>query len=275
MTALSGFRNATTLALTLATACAGAPAWSACSRPFNVPVSAIGMSVTVSGLNVGGVYPELLRSLDGKNGCTFNFSPVPRARLEAMFETARADILVPATRTPRRDQLGYFVPVIVSRATLISIDAKRAPVHTMQQLRDRKTLRLALVRGYDYGQAYQALAKELTAQGRVVLETDAVSVARLINVGLADATIMAPTILAGAIEGDARVGSMLPRLRIEPIDELPWGESGIYISRTSVGSEDRAELERLITAAVKSGAAWDIYKRYYTPDVLNMSSRPH
>ncbi|MES2298430.1 MAG: transporter substrate-binding domain-containing protein [Pseudomonadota bacterium] len=267
------------LAGLLAFACAFAstlalPASAACSRPILVPVSAIGKSVIIKGEGISGAYPDLLRDLGAKYGCDFQFTAVPRARQEALFATAKADLLVPATRTPRRDALGYFVPVISTRATLISIDAKRAAIHTMGELREQKSLRIALVRGFDYGPAYQALVQELTAQGRLYLEPDAIAVARLINGGMADATIMAPMIFAGAVQDDGRVEAMLAKMRIEAVEELPWTESGLYISRSSVSKKDRAALEAMLAAAVKSGAAWDAYKRFYSPDVLNLSVRP-
>ena len=246
----------------------------ACTRPFTVPVSPTGLSVAVSGQSVGGVYPELLRAISAKSGCAFKFSVVPRARQEALFETGQADLLIPATRTARRDQLGYFVPLTSSRAAAISLDAKRAPLRSIQDLFDRKELRVALVRGYDYGEAYTALVRKLAAQGRVMMEAEPIGVARLLHAGYADLTIMAPNILAGAVQGDARVEAMYARLRIEPLEELPWGENGVYISNKAVTAEDRAALENLLGAAVKSGAVWEAFKRYYAPDILNGTIRP-
>lgn len=77
-----------------------------CSRVIQVPVSPIGQSVLIDGDNVNGIYPELLRSLTDKEGCSFAFSEVPRARLEILFESGRADLLIPATKTQKRDMSG-------------------------------------------------------------------------------------------------------------------------------------------------------------------------
>lgn len=246
----------------------------ACSRPVLVPVAAIGNSVIINGAAISGLYPELLRDLGEKHGCRFAFSAVPRARLEAMFVAGQADILIPATRTPTRDKHGHFVPLIASRAVLMSIDSVRAPIRSARELIERKELRVTLVRGFDYGDAYQELVAELTRQGRVYLEADAVGVARLLNGGLADLTIMAPGILAGAVENDARVAAMLPKLRIEAIPELPWGFAGAYISRRSVDEADRAQLESMLDGAARSGTVWELFKRYYQPNILAEGMRP-
>jgi polar amino acid transport system substrate-binding protein len=242
-----------------------------CSRTMRAPVAPVGLSVIVSDAQVSGVYPDLLRSL---TGCDFLFSSVPRARLEAMFESGRADVLIPASRTPRRDEWGFFVPLIYSRATVISLGGERAPVRSLQDLRERRDLRVALVRGFDYGEPYQALIKDLRAQGRLSFDVDAVAVARMLNGGLADVTIMAPSIFVGALHGDPRVRFLIDRVRYEAVDELPWSDSGAYISKAAVSEQDRAVLTEALERAAKSGAVWKAFQRYYPQGSLTDSIKP-
>lgn len=250
---------------------AALPVRADCSRVLQVPVAPIGMSVIVGAEGVSGVYPDALRAVPG---CSFVFTAVPRARLEALFESGRADVLMPASRTARRDDIGFFVPLVYSRATLISLNAERAALRSLQELRERRELRVALVRGFDYGAAYQDLLKDLRLQGRLALEVDAVSVARMLNAGLADLTIMAPSIFIGALHADARVKPMLERLRYEPVEELPWSDSGIYISKRAVSEADRDLLREALDRAARSGAIWRAFQRYYPPGSLTDSIRP-
>lgn len=249
-------------------------AMGACSRSIGTPVSPTGLSVTVDGDAIGGIYPDLLRSLGDKESCTFTFTAVPRARQELLFESGKADILIPATRTAKRDAVGIFVPLIRNRATLISIESGRPAIASAHALAERRELKVVLVRGFDYGTPYQDLVKELTAQGRVSLEPDALSVARRLKSGTADVTIMAPSILAGAIQGDPRVGDLMDRLRLEPIAELPWGESGVYLSRSSLSPQDMATLQDLLERTAKSGVVWHNFQRYYAPAILKEGIRP-
>ncbi|MDO8652625.1 MAG: transporter substrate-binding domain-containing protein [Undibacterium sp.] len=252
-------------------------AFAACSRPIQVPVSATGQSVIIKGEAVSGIYPEMLRGIADKEECNFVFSVVPRARLEAMFESGSADLLIPASKTPRRDELGLFIPLIHYRATLISIDrkeAKRPAIKSAQDLINRRDLRVVLVRGFDYGPAYQALVTELTKQGRIAMEADPTSVARVLKAGTFQLTIMAPSIFAGAIQGDARVEDLLGKLRYEAIDELPWGESGVYISKRSLTDDDRDNLRELLERAANSGVVWKNFQRYYSAEVLKQSIGP-
>ncbi len=251
-----------------------AGAMAACSRTINVPVSSTGQSVLVEGEAISGIYPDLLRSMSEKEGCSFALAAVPRARLENLFETGRADMLIPASRTPKRDLSGTFVALIHNRAMLISLESARPAVSTSQQLLDQAGQKVALVRGFDYGPSYQQLLTALSQQGRLILEVDALSVARLLKSSTASFTIMAPTILAGAMQDDERVSELIDKLRIEALAELPWGDSGVYLSNTSLNPQDRAALQDALERTAKSGAVWKSFQRYYAPAILKGSIRP-
>lgn len=251
-----------------------APCWAGCTRPIAVPVSPLGVSVIVHGAAVSGVFPEMLEQLGAKAGCQFVWTVVPRARAEFMFEDGKADLLVAATRSDKRDQHGLFVPLVATRVSLITIEKHQAPLTSMAQLLDQHALRVALVRGYDYGPAYQELSRKLAEQKRLFLEPDALSVARLLDAGMADATILPSTAVVGAIATDARVAGLTGRLRFEALDELPWSKGGIYISATSLADADRAALEQLLAGAARTGALYQGYLRYFAPAVVASSTRP-
>ena len=246
----------------------------ACSRPINAPLAAIGQSVIVEGDSIKGIYPDLLRSVGEKEGCNFTLSAVPRARLEVLFETGRADLLIPASRTPKRDAHGTFIPLVHNRAMLISLQSGRAPIKSVQELLDTPGFKVALVRGFDYGAAYQDLITTLGQQARLIMEVDAVSVARLLKSGAADATIMAPSILAGALQDDERVRDLIDKLQFEPLRELPWGNSGVYLSNSALSPQDKATLRTALERAARSGVVWKGFQQYYAPAVLNGSIRP-
>lgn len=256
----------------LALVCAQ-PVLADCSRPMQVPVSSTGQSVIISDGEISGIYPELLRSL-GKDGCEFAMTPVPRARQELLFETGKADLLVPATKTQRRDEHGVFVPLTRSRATLIATDAKRAPFKSAYDLLERKDVRVVLVRGFDYGAAYLELMEALQRQNRLVLESDPLAVARVLKANPGDVTIMAPVIFVGAIQDDARVSDMLDKLRFDPIAELPWGDNGLYISKNSLSKEDSAALLALLNRPTVASTLWKSFQTYYPASVLKESIRP-
>lgn len=246
-----------------------------CSRPMQVPLAPVGLSVLLPPQGQPtGVYPELLRQVGESDACAFVMSAVPRARQELMFEKGMSDLLVPASRTPRRDEFAEFVPLIQARAMLISLQADRTLPGSLKALLQTPTLRVVLVRGFDYGDAYQDLIRELTRQGRLRLEADPVSVARVLDAGGADVTLMAPSILASALHADERVGHLLGRLRMGALEELGWNDSGVYLSRTSLGDADRRHLREALDRAARSGAVWKLFKQFYPAGSMEGSLRP-
>ena len=248
-------------------------AWGGCSRPINVPVSPLGVSVIVHGNTVSGAFPEVLEQLGAKAGCQFVWSVVPRIRGEMLFEEGKADLLVAATRSDKRDQSGLFVPLVATRASLVSVEKRQAPLASMAQLLAQPNVRVALVRGYDYGPAYRELARTLAQQKRLFLEPDALSVARLLDAGMADVTILPTTAVVGAIATDARVAGLQGRLRFESLEELPWSKGGMYISTKSLSEGDRKILEQALLDAARSGALYEAYLRYFSATVLAHSTR--
>jgi polar amino acid transport system substrate-binding protein len=244
----------------------------ACSRPIQVPVSATGQSVVIEGGKLRGIYPEMLRNIGNKEHCRFVMTPMPRARLERMFETGMADMIVATTRSARRDEFGVFVPMVRSRAAAISLDESvRTPFTNTQELLNHKITRLVLVRGYDYGSTYQELIDTLSKENRLVLEAEPVAVARLMRANPYDVTIMVPTILYSAMQQDARLNDQLDKLRIEPLDDLAWGESGVYLSKSALEPSLFKYLQTIMQRSAQSGVVYKGFASYYPAQVLKDS----
>ena len=251
-----------------------AAAQAGCSRVIKVPAAPTGQTVTFKGDVTAGLVPDMLKVIGAKIGCTFKWSLVPRIRMEAMFEAGSADLLVAATHLDRRDQHGIFVPLLETRPTLISISSERPRINNYAELLEQRALRVALVRGYDYGDEYRELVKALSLQGRLYMEPDALSIGRLMAGGMADVTIMPASSFVGALRDDARVDGLASRLRTEVLEELPWIKTGIYLSKKSLSTADRDLLEKALVASVKTGAWWVTVKKYYPVSVLADHARP-
>lgn len=249
-----------------------AHAFAACSRVIQVPIAAVGLTLMIDGEKISGIYADALQEIK-KEGCQIKLISVPRARLEAMFETGAADLLFPSNKTTHRDELGVFIPMIKNRATLISVTSSPLSINSLNDLLAHKETRLVLVRGYDYGPAYQNLVAELSKQGRVFLDSDVISVARILKTSDKYLTIMAPNTFLGAIHGDARVQDLLGKLSFTPIDELPWSDTGIYISKKSLNEGDRLKLQTALSRYAKSGAIVKKFQHYFPTDALKDSLR--
>ncbi len=246
-----------------------------CPRALQVPVSSTGLSVILGAKEVSGIYPDFLRTVTDKEHCKFVFTAMPRARQELLFATGRADLLIPASRTPRRDAYGTFVPLIRSRAVLISLDQHHAPFMSMQDLATRPDVRVVLVRGFDYGTPYQELIQTLSQQNRLVLEADAASAARLLKANPSYVTIMASTILLGVLPEDPRLAGLAERLRFDAADDLPWTESGAYVSNTSLQPDEAIQVAQMLRRQAETGSVWKSFQTYYVPAVLKDSIKAY
>jgi polar amino acid transport system substrate-binding protein len=270
--------------LLLAALLAAPAAQAGCSRTIQMPVYAmgnlvkpVGVAPNVAkpvGMEVGGYLPDLIRKAGDKAGCEFDWSIVPRARLEAMFEAGQADVLLGATRTAQRDKFGVFVPMVTTRATLVAFTPLNPPVRSIAELLARRELRVALVRGQDYGPEFMAMSAELASQKRLVLES-MVNVARLLEMGAVDVTVLTPTVLAAALVSENKLDKLADKMVMEPLAELGWNESGAYLSKSALSAADRATLENLFTALAKSNQITEALKAEYPTPILLKSNKLH
>src|SRR5690242_6630543 len=118
-----------TLCAALFIAAAAPAARAGCSRTLEVPVAPLGFSIIIDGDKASGVFVEFMQQVAANAGCQLHMPPVPRARLEFMFEHGEADLMLAATRSDARDQYGQFIPLVRTRAVMVSLDDERPAIH--------------------------------------------------------------------------------------------------------------------------------------------------
>jgi polar amino acid transport system substrate-binding protein len=245
-----------------------------CTRPIEVPMAPIGLSVSFDGERAGGIYPTLLREVGAASGCEFQIQRVPRARLQKMFESAHADLLLPASASPSREGDGEFVPLIQVRASLLTLTRKKPLPHTLAALIAQPDLKLAVVRGFTFGAAYEQMVATLREQKRLIEEPDATGVARALRQGLAHATVMTASIFIGTLVNDTDLAPLVKQVRVDPLEELGWSESGVYLSRHSLNEADRRTLRQAFAQSAKAGRVWQLFIDIHPPGSLGGSIRP-
>lgn len=253
---------------------AAAPAGAGCSRAIEVPMAPIGLSVNFEGARSTGLYPALLRELGSAVGCDFQIYRVPRARLQRMFESDQADLLIPASVSPSREASGEFVPLIQVRASLLTLGPDRSPPRSLAELIARPGYKLAVVRGFSFGAAYDRAIATLRAQRRLIEESDPAGVARALRQGLAQASVMTANIFVGTLMLEADLAPLLKQVQVEALHELDWAESGLYLSRRRLDEADRRMLRAGFAQAVRSGRVWQLFNDNYPPGSLSGSIRP-
>jgi polar amino acid transport system substrate-binding protein len=129
------------------------------------------------------------------------------------------------------------------------------------------------VRGYDYGPIYQSIVEDMKALGRLAVETDPISAGRLMQNNANYVTIMAPTLFSGVVQTEEILKSLRGRLRFEKLEDLPWNESGIYVSKMSLNPSDQLYLKTQFEKYASTDAVWKAYLSYYPPEVVRLGLR--
>lgn len=265
-------RMRTVVASLAALAALGAQA--SCPRPLQVPLAPIGVSVSFDGNQATGIYPTLLREVAADTGCQLEVQRVPRARQQKLFDAGQAHLLVPASATPARDAKAEFVPLIQVRASLLTLGSAPAPPRSLAQLLAQPDYKLVVVRGFSFGAAYDSAIATLRQRQRLVEEADTVGVARALQRGLAQGTVMTASILVGTLMVEPELQPLLKQLQSSPLDELGWNASGLYLSNSSLSKPERDTLRTAFGQAARNGRVWQLFNEHHPPGSLGQSIRP-
>jgi polar amino acid transport system substrate-binding protein len=153
------------------------------------------------------------------------------------------------------------------------VPEQQAP-RSLAEVIARRGYKLAVVRGFTYGTAYDQALVTLRAQNRLIEEPDATGVARALRQGLAQASVMTASILIVTLNQEPDLAPLAKQMHVEPLAELGWSESGIYLSRHSLGDADRQVLRTALKQAARSGRVWQLFNDNYPAGSLNGSARP-
>lgn len=245
----------------------------ACSQRIVVPSAPAGKFLITdeASQKVSGVYPELLRSSGAAIGCQFDFPLIPRARFQHMFESGDGHLLIPETQTPERDKLGEFVQLFFSTPVIISTRPELR-LKSVADILKNPQLRVSLVRGYDWGEQYRQASQKLKEAGMLEEVRDALTVARMMDAGRTDVTIMTAHILYGNLEQLGLQDTLGKRLQYVRSADFTPTRSGVYLSYRLPDS-DRTQLRKMLTDWRSSQRLWKAFAATLPPAGL-MSLSP-
>ncbi|MEO3690258.1 hypothetical protein ABDJ85_02200 [Roseateles sp. DJS-2-20] len=249
-------------------------AGAACSRPISVPMAPTGLSVYFQGDQALGIYPSLLRDLSARLPCDFRMRQVPRARQQMLFESGQLDLFIPASEVPARAEFGEFIPLVQARIALVTLGEGRALPGSVPELLAAADLRVAVVRSYSYGPAYEALITTLRERRRLVEEADPASVARALQMGLAQVSLIHPLTLMGVMVTEPALAPLLRDVHTSNLPEFGWTTSGAYLSTRSLGEADRRLLKQALVEAARNQAVWRLVTQIAAVSPQHSGMRP-
>lgn len=227
-----------------------------CSRPIRVAARPVGRFLWPGpdGQAVGPLR-DLLTLVGPRVGCSFVYDPLSTARATDLFGNGEIDIL-PGAKTPERDAAGRFVLLSNYRLALLSRTDRHLAIASVEGLL-ASAITIDVVRGYDYGLAYQALLARMAVGGRVVENVSLETVAERMAAGRSDAALMtAPPFVDVAL-----AAGLKDRLQVTPLDGLPPIVGGLYLVERALGPADSDLLDQAISEGVRRGEFTEFLRR--------------
>jgi polar amino acid transport system substrate-binding protein len=207
-----------------------------------------------------GIDRDVVEELIRRSGCIIHTRLESRAHTWTNLANGTLDITVSGLPTPERAQFAHFIPYYVTRNYVIMRKGEAVP--SLRAFVKHRTLRLAIVKSYNYGPQLEAWIAELRALNRVDEYPDLEVATRVVGVGRADATISQPLVWQPTLEALGLVGK---------VTALDWSteplSGALVLSKARVRTEDLVLLRRTLNAMRADGTLRRIFARHLPADL--------
>ena len=205
-----------------------------------------------------GIDKEVVDELARRTGCSFDTSVDSRVRIWAGLSGATLDMSVSTIRLPEREKIGRFVPYLAGRNYVLLRKDLSATIHSMDDFLAAPQYKIAVIKTYRHGPAYEAWLATLRAQGRVYETPDHLSMMRLFKVGRVQAVMANPTTWYPLVKQERLAGTY------SVMDWAPHENivSGLILSRQTVDAATVARFSQAIRAMREDGTLRRIFERH-------------
>ena len=200
-----------------------------------------------------GMGVEVVRTLAARAGDTVRFQLYPWPRALAMVERGQADILVALYSTPERQRRYAFFDRPLYSDRLVLYQRRGATHHWQGDLRSLAGQRIAVVRGWYYGERFEQ-ARPLFDVSEVALTENALQMLLHGRVDSVATNARNSTALISSLKLDARVQLLCP-----DIDQL---DAYLAFPRTPRFAAARERYNELFEQMARSGELERIGARY-------------
>jgi polar amino acid transport system substrate-binding protein len=244
--------------------------WAACTRAIEAPVAPTARHILIDGDNASGPYVDFMRHVASSAACSVLMPVMPRPRLDRMFFSDRTDILFPASQTSARDRRGVFVPWLIMQPRVVMAKARSEPVQSLQSLLDSKDWHGVVVRGYHWGDRYDAFIEELESRGRLTQVADLKQVLIMLRADRAKFSILPSSLLLTPDPAGSRQADVPDDLVLHRVADLPPASVGMYLNPRRLSADEIDPLRRAALQAARSGVLSASLRRYYGREAFAM-----
>jgi polar amino acid transport system substrate-binding protein len=229
-----------------------------CSRPIHIAVNPQGPALTVNAQKqVSGILSDFFTAIENSTQCQFVWDFVPRARAIHYLKNGLTDIVF-AIQTEERNQYAEFIPLIEFYPSVIILkEAMKSD--DAEKILEQDNLRFGLVRGYDFGSAYSEFTQRLRSAKRLEELVEVEDIAKKMQAGQIQATIMSATVFVQAAE-DILLDNKIQAI---PLRHFPKAKVGIYLAHQSLKGSDKQTLREAIASKMHNDLFFRLFKANY------------
>lgn len=213
---------------------------------------------------IKGVDIELTKSVMQHMGCDLQLQHMPWKRVMHEIESGRLEMSAGASITPERKEFAYFSEPYRRESFFPYVRKGETKKYPIERLEDIKThnLRLGVVRGYHYGEAYERLMKDAAFSGLVQeVAYDHLNFKKLIHRRI-DVFLGEPFFTAYELK-NRNLADTVERLPFE----IDLGTIHVIFSKKSVSPEIVEKFNESLGALKENGTYQRIVEKYLVGDL--------
>lgn len=205
-----------------------------------------------------GIDKDVVDELARRLGCSLDVTVDSRVRIWAGLANGNVDMSVSAIPLPEREKIGRFVPYMIDRNFVLLHKQLGNRLRGMDSFLADPQYKIAVVKSYKHGPAYEAWLTRLRAQGRVFETPDYRSMMRLFKLGRVDAVMATPTSWYPLVQQE-QLGGTYSVMDWAPHENMV---SGLVLSRRNVDEATVARFSQAVRAMRDDGTLRRIFERH-------------
>jgi polar amino acid transport system substrate-binding protein len=234
-----------------------------CSRPLSLGLHEHGL--LYASQTGEGIDKDIADEMSRRSGCRLMLTLLARSRIWQLIATGSLDFTLSGITNPQRDKFASFAWYVSNKYYLLV--RHDSDVHSVDEFRRRRGLRLGLIRSFRYGDNANAVVDALESEERV---TYAGSLEPLYTILLDDgiqAMIIEPfdfPVIAGA--------QLKAQTSILEFGD-PAVPHGLVMSKKSLSPAQQAAWRDIINAMRADGTMRRIFEKYFPADLARQMTQ--
>jgi polar amino acid transport system substrate-binding protein len=208
--------------------------------------------------NYQGIDKDIIDEIARRTTCHFETRIESQARIWTQMREGGLDMSVSGIRTKEREKLARPIPYFSMRNYILLRSDLPADAHSVKGFSANPQLRLAIIKSFQHGSAYNKFIEQLKLQGRVYEVADFASLIHLYNAKRVDAILALPTSFQVLIDQKKLVPDTVVK-DWYPNDQFV---AALFVSRSNISDDTFNLLFSTVKAMNTDGTVEQIFSKH-------------